>query len=327
MARKPRLCIPNTVHFVTTEIINTRILLRDQNDKEKFLQYLNDFLSSTGFELLGINFYLNHYQMVLRINALPLKALFRGFHSSYARYYNKRHGLNGYLFQGRPKSVPVEDGPYAQQIIAFLHTGPIRAGLCKTIEDLDKFKDGTHSAVMGNSHFPNLKTKEILKLYSSDSPIDPKTVYRKTIRQMIESGDIYREFREMLNASIKDKQNMFKLEYWVIGSQKFKKDALELDKERRIRMANYKRIGYDHDKLAEFIFSRMAVPLEEIKTRGRMNALSDARKLYCYFAVTVLEMTTLSTAAILNITSTAVCRMAKLGKKIAKKKGMVLPVC
>jgi hypothetical protein len=63
-----------------------------------------------------------------------------------------------------------------------------------------------------------------------------------------------------------------------------------------------------------------------MKKRGRMNTLSTARKLYCYFAVTLLEMTTLSTAERLNLTSTAVCRLAKLGEKIAKNEGMKFPV-
>lgn len=130
----------------------------------------------------------------------------------------------------------------------------------------------------------------------------------------------------MLKASNDDKQSMFEPGYWVIGSPKFTKDALKKDEERRIRMANYKRYGWDHDRLAEFVFSRFPVLLVDIKRRGRKDALSDARKLYCYFAVTILEMTTLSTAAILNVTSTAVCRLARLGKYVAEKKGIELPI-
>ena len=83
-------------------------------------------------------------------------------------YYNEKYGFEGYLFQGRPKSIVVEDGLCAQKLIAYLHTGPTRAGLCKTIEELDQFKDCTHSTVMGNSYFPNLNIDQILKLYSSD---------------------------------------------------------------------------------------------------------------------------------------------------------------
>ncbi len=324
MARKPRLCVSDVIHHVIAKVIDSRVLFCDSTDKDKFIDLLNKFLITTKFELMGIAFYPQHYEMALRLNHSPMKDLFQRFHSAYARYYNKKHGFEGYFFQGRPKSIPVEDGPYAQQLIAYLHTGPTRAGLCKTIEELDNFKDCTHSAVMGNSHFPNLRIDQILKLYSSDGVVDPKVFYHKTIQQMMEKCDLFQDFLEMLKASNEDKQSMFKSGYWIIGSPEFIKDALKQDREKRIRMANYVRTNWDHDRLAEFVFSRMPVSVDDIKRRGRQNALSEARKLYCYFAVTILEMTTLSTAEKLNVTSTAVCRLAREGKSIAKNKGIEL---
>jgi len=326
MARKPRLCVSGVIHLVTAKVINSRLLFRDSTDKDNFTELLNKYLIDTGFDLLGIAFYPQHYEMALRLNDRPMKDLFQRFHSDYARYYNKKHSFEGYLFQGRPKSIPIENGPYAQLLIAYLHTGPIRAGLCKTIEELDKFKDCTHSAVMGNSHFPNLKIEKILRLYSSDGNMDPKVIYSKTIKQMMEKCDSFDDFLEMLKASKEDRQSMYKSGYWIIGSPKFIKDALKQDKDKRIRMANYMRTNWDHDRLAEFVFSRMPVSIDNIKRRGRNNALSDTRKLYCYFAVRILEMTTLSTAARLNVTSTAVCRLARLGKSVAEKKEIALPV-
>ena len=189
MARKPRLSVSDVIHHVTSEVIDSRVLFRDSTDKDKFIDLLNKYLAETGFELLGIVFYPQHYEMALRLNDRPMKDLFQRFHSAYARYYNKKHSFEGYLFQGRPKSIPVEDGLYAQLLIAYLHTGPTRAGICKTIEELDNYKDCTHSAVMGNSRFPNLKIDQIRKLYSSDGNVDPKVIYSKTIKQMMEKCD------------------------------------------------------------------------------------------------------------------------------------------
>ena len=326
MARKPRLCVSDGIHLVTAKVIDSRVLFRDFTDKDKFIDLLNKYLAETGFDLLGIAFYPQHYEIALRLNDRPMKDLFQRFHSDYARYYNKKHSFEGYLFQGRPKSIPVEDGPYAQLLIAYLHTGPIRAGLCKTIEELDNFKDCTHSAVMGNSVFLNLRIDQILKLYFSDGVVDSMILYRKTIKLMMEKCDSFDDFLEMLKASKEDKQSMYKSGYWIIGSPEFIEDALKQDKDKRIRMANYVRTNWDHDRLAEFVFSRMPVSIDNIKRRGRNNILSDARKLYCYFAVTILEMTTLSTAERLNVTSTAVCRLAKLGKSVAEKNGIGLPI-
>ena len=326
MARKPRLCVSDVIHYITAEVIDSRVLFRDLTDKDKFIDLLNKYLADTGFDLLGIVFYPQHYEMALRLNDRPMKDLFQRFHSAYARYYNKKHSFEGYLFQGRPKSIPVEDGLYAQLLIAYLHTGPTRAGICKTIEELDNYKDCTHSAVMGNSYFPNLKIDQILELYSGDGNVDPKIIYSNAIKQMMEKCDSFQDFIEMIKASKEDKQSMYKSGYWIIGSPKFIKNALKQDKDKRIRLANYVRTNWDHDKLAEFVFARMPVSLDNIKRRGRDNTLSSARKLYCYFAVTILEMTTRSTAERLNVTSTAVCRLAQQGESIAKSKGIELTI-
>ncbi len=325
MARKFRLCVPNAIHHITTKLIDDRLLFYDPTDKEKFLHYLDKFLIETEFDLLGIAFYPTHYHMALRINNRPLKDLLQGFHSAYARFYNKRHGFNGYLFQGRPKSEVVQDGPAAQKLIAYLHTGPIRAHLCKSIEELDKFKDCTHSAFMGNSQFPNLKIDQIINLFSNNCIIDPKVLYRKTVELMIEKCDSYQDFLEMIKSSNEDRQDMFEPGYWVIGSQEFIQDAIKLDKQRRILMANHKAWGWDHNRLTEFVTSIFSIPAEDLRCRGRMNPLSNARKLYCYFAVRVLEMSMLSTAVRLNISRTAVGRLARQGKVIARDMKVDLP--
>jgi chromosomal replication initiation ATPase DnaA len=130
----------------------------------------------------------------------------------------------------------------------------------------------------------------------------------------------------MLKACKEEKQSMYESGYWIIGSPKFIKDALRQDKDKRVRMANYVRINWDHDRLAEFVFSRVPVSIDDIKRRGRNNVISDARKLYCYFAITILEMKTINTAERLNVTSTAVCRLARQGKRIAENRGIELPI-
>jgi hypothetical protein len=147
---------------------------------------------------------------------------------------------------------------------------------------------------MGKSVFPNLKIDQILKLYSSDGNEDPKVIYSKTIKQMMEKCDRFQDFIDMLKASKEDKQSMYESGYWIIGSPKFKKAALKQDKEKRIRMANYVRANWDHNRLAEFVFSRMPVSLNDIKRRGRNNEsqIPQTLLLFCGYST---GKTTLST--------------------------------
>lgn len=327
MARKARICVSGAIHHVTANLVDNRTLLTDEEDKKKFLDLLHNHLTLTGFELLSLNFYQTHYHIVLRINDNPLEALFRGFHSEFARYHNKRHGHKGYFFQGRPKSVVVQDGESAQKLMSYVHTGPIRAGLCKTIEELDAFSDGTHCTVMGtgSSHFPFLKADSVLSLFNNNAGTDPKVLYRESIKQFIKNVQSDKDFFNWIKGSNRNKEDMFDPGYWVIGSQKFVQDAMEKDSLKRARVSKFRIYGWNHDNLAQHVAWVTSVPISELKNRGRLNSLSDARKLYCYFAVKVLHMTTISTALRLDVSRTAVARMVKLGKVIAEKKQLHLP--
>ena len=63
MARKPRLCVSDGIHLVTAKVIDSRVLFRDFTDKDKFIDLLNKYLAETGFDLLGIAFYPQHYEI------------------------------------------------------------------------------------------------------------------------------------------------------------------------------------------------------------------------------------------------------------------------
>lgn len=263
--------------------------------------------------------------MLVRVNNLPLSALFRGLHSDYARYYNKKYGLHGYFFQGRPKTVAVEDGKDCQELMRYINTGPIRAGICKTLEDLDIFPWGTHSAIMGFKKFPFLKTEEVLHIFDNKNSADSKLLYCEFMRAGIENSKCDQNLIRLLKEVNKEKENMYEPGYWVIGSRKFIKDAMDMDLLRKVRVAQHKISGWGYDNLAEFITSKTLVSIDDLKKRGHKDPISDARKLYCYFATCVLEMTRIGIACKLNISCTAVSRLAKLGKAIAERLQLQLP--
>lgn len=118
---------------------------------------------------------------------------------------------------------------------------------------------------------------------------------------------------------------MYEPGYWVIGSTKFIRDAIALDRLRKIRVARYKLSGWDHDKLADYVVSIKKIPLQDLKKRGHGDYLSEARKLYCFLATIILDMSSISTANHLNISSTAVLRLARQGKMITEQMKLKFP--
>lgn len=321
MPRKARICVPGAVHYVTSRVVRDQVLFRTQQDKEKFQKLLQYFLKITGFILYHIDYYETHYHMVLRINHLPLSALFKGLHSAYALYYNRKYNLSGYFFRERPKSVVVEDGDKFRELIRYTNTGPIRAGLCKTLEELDIFPC-THAALMGSHNLPLLETNGVLSVFNDRTNTASKDLYRQFISKAKESNQVFLDLIKGVNRA---KQNMHEPGYWIIGSKKFVKEAIDLYKIDSVRISDYRAAGWDHEELAKFIFNHTKVPFEQLLKKSRSTGPADAKKLFCYFAVEILRMRKIDVATHLKISTTAVNRLARLGESIAKDKQLNLP--
>ena len=62
----------------------------------------------------------------------------------FARYYNKRHGREGFFWNGRFKSVIVEDGDALVNCLAYIDLNPVRANIVERPEDYRWSSIGYH---------------------------------------------------------------------------------------------------------------------------------------------------------------------------------------
>jgi REP element-mobilizing transposase RayT len=87
-----------------------------------------------AFVLMG-----NHYHILLRTNEANLSRTMQWIQTAYSVYYNRNHKRSGHLFQGRYKSVLVEDESYWHILSLYIHLNPIRAGMVKKLSWLMKY--------------------------------------------------------------------------------------------------------------------------------------------------------------------------------------------
>lgn len=76
----------------------------------------------------------NHYHLLVQVELDCLASAMKALNSSYAQYFNKRHGRIGYLFQGRFKSEPINDDAYFLTALRYIHKNPQKAGICRADE-------------------------------------------------------------------------------------------------------------------------------------------------------------------------------------------------
>lgn len=71
--------------------------------------------------------------------------------TAYAGYFNRKYKRAGHLFQDRYKAILCQEEAYLLEATAYIHLNPLRAGLVKRYEDLERYKWCGHFEVIKGS--------------------------------------------------------------------------------------------------------------------------------------------------------------------------------
>lgn len=93
-------------------------LFKTDADKQMFLSLLEKYFE--GGEVYGYDLSDTEIRLVVKETQKGISMTMKPLTTSYARYFNKTHNLNGKLFSGRFKSEPLESEEDKQQAIKVL---------------------------------------------------------------------------------------------------------------------------------------------------------------------------------------------------------------
>ena len=68
-----------------------------------------------------------------RTRQANLKKAMQWFGTTYTQRFNRRHFRNGHLFQGRYKSIIIQNDAYLLQLSYYIHRNPVRAGIVRRL--------------------------------------------------------------------------------------------------------------------------------------------------------------------------------------------------
>lgn len=88
-------------------------IFRSDEDYEDFIERLND----SDAEMLGFGLVRDYAFLCIKESAAGISADIRSIIISYARYYNKKYGSTGRLFDGRFKSEPINSDAEAENCV------------------------------------------------------------------------------------------------------------------------------------------------------------------------------------------------------------------
>jgi len=136
LARKPRFDIPYLLYHVTARGNNRELIFWEKNDYLAFIKYLTQAKEKYRFSLYAFCLMPNHTHLLLKTTENgSLSRIMQTLHTAYTMYVNRKYTRCGHLFQGRYKSVLVEEEPHLLELLRYIHQNPVRAGLVKEVTD------------------------------------------------------------------------------------------------------------------------------------------------------------------------------------------------
>jgi len=204
MARPCRLQGENIFYHITSRGDNRKKIYISEYDCKKFLEYVLAAKDKYKFYLYAYALMPNHYHLFIETLRPNLSRIMQYINTSYTAYYNKKRHKSGHLFQGRYKSIVVDEDNYFMELTRYIHLNPVRAGIVKLPQEYKWSSFRGYIDKRGDGYVD----KEQIGQYFDMKP--------ETYRQFVLEG-------------VNKNDNLFRNVYagFLLGPAKFIKDKLE----------------------------------------------------------------------------------------------------
>jgi len=305
--------------------IERRELFKSDADCQEFVRRFSEGLKDTGHKCYGWALMPNHFHLLIRAGEKPLSDLMRKLLTGYAVYFNRKYKRSGYLYQNRYKSILCQEDSYLVELVRYIHLNPLRAKIVKDMGELNKYKWSGHSVIVGVNKAPWQTIGEILKYFSSNRT----EAIRKYIN-FVEEG-VNKGKREELTGgglrrsaggkwsgvlALKKAKEYRQADERVLGDSGFVEEVLKSAREKVQRKEMLIKDGWDLRKVDEKVCEKYNFKKGGLSNRSRLNAVSEARKVFMYLANKVLGISGKEIAKYLSITAVAVSKGIRQGEII-----------
>ena len=113
---------------------NGQVIFYYDEDREYYLECLQNSCDKCGIVLLGYVLMSNHIHALFYGDIAKCAGVFQSIGSTYVRWFNRKYGRSGTLWNSRFYSKPVQDEQQFLQTAAYIFNNPVKAGIVKRAE-------------------------------------------------------------------------------------------------------------------------------------------------------------------------------------------------
>jgi REP element-mobilizing transposase RayT len=162
-------------------------IVSDDRDRADFVDAIATLSYETDTAIFAWALMTNHAHLLIKSGPSGLSAFMRRLLTGYAIRYNLRHKRQGYLFQNRYKSIVCQEDEYFIQLVSYIHLNPLRAGLVRSLEELDRYMWCGHSVLMGDHVNGWQRSDDVLRCFA-ENKTEARQHYRDFIAGQIDVG-------------------------------------------------------------------------------------------------------------------------------------------
>jgi hypothetical protein len=238
---------------------------------------------------------------------------------SHARFHAKKYSRRGPLFMDRYKSIVTQDQRYLQELLRYVYLNPIRAGMAKDLDELEKFPWSGDGVLMGRYHREFQDADSVFRCFG-ETKAEARKFYRRFMREGLEYTEGEDTLIDLVRRSNAGSESVRKPSCWVIGDHAFVRNAIKQSHARRFRIARFQREGLSLDDLARRVSAHYKIEPDLITKRQRGGNRSDARKAFAFLAVREFGVAAKDIAQYLGTGPAAVSTMVQAGIRFEKNR-------
>nr|WP_092073186.1 transposase [Dendrosporobacter quercicolus]NSL48746.1 transposase [Dendrosporobacter quercicolus DSM 1736]SDM55306.1 REP element-mobilizing transposase RayT [Dendrosporobacter quercicolus] len=163
MSRQARQKSESGIYHIIVRGINKQVIFEDDEDREKFIGYLQYYKDIASYLLYGYCLMDNHIHLLIKEGKESIGNTMKRIGVSYVSWYNRKYDRAGHLFQDRFKSEVVETDEYLLTVLRYIHQNPVKAGKEKSVEI---YKWSSYAEYIGKSKI--IETGFILGIFAEE---------------------------------------------------------------------------------------------------------------------------------------------------------------
>lgn len=182
MPRVAREKCGNSIYHICVRGNNKQDIFLDDEDRQEYLKRVRVYEEKYKMQIYAYCLMTNHVHLLIYDNDQDISKFMQGLSLSYVKYFNKKYGRTGHLFQDRFTSVMMKNDMQLMYVSKYIHLNPVRANMVSRARE---YKWSSYSMYEGGKDKNDIVDCAFLLRYFSNNTNEARFLYKKYVNNNI----------------------------------------------------------------------------------------------------------------------------------------------